>query len=322
LIDNAYMFSIKPIARRWYELLAGKIFGTLKHNAPFFEIRYSWYIKHHHTLKRFAAMKRVTEQMNRVVQEHLDSGFLTKVEYRKIKEPDQELDFTIRYFLGAEAKQSINRIQGHILNRRKRETIGQVSIKEGEKKEDAKNDDLSVLKSGADTELPITGKVTNKAANFAAEKDTGDKGETTLAITTLETHLLPDQKEIFGRLTTDFSITEVKAYELTKKYPSDEITSQIEALEHRGETITANRAGFLIRAIEENYSYPEGCERALAEREVKRKLIDRKSRIDECEFCDERGWREIKSEQDEHYGLMHECTHNAEIENLLEDHRT
>jgi hypothetical protein len=104
LIDNAYMFSIKPIARRWYELLAGKIYGTLKHNAPYFEIRYSWYIKHHHTLKRFVAMKRVTEQMNRVVQEHLDSGFLTKVEYRKIKEPEQELDFLIRYYVGKSAQ--------------------------------------------------------------------------------------------------------------------------------------------------------------------------------------------------------------------------
>ncbi len=322
LIDNAYMFSIKPIARRWYELLAGKIFGTVKHNAPYFEINYSWYIKHHHTLKKYNERRRVVQQMNGVVQAHLDSGFLTKVEYRKIKESDQKEDFLIRYYVGSNAKKSINRIQGHILNRRKREVVGQVSVKESNNIETAKTGDSSPLKTISDTELPLSGKDAEEVANFQAGEDTRRGDEAVLSLTTLETHLLTNQKEIFIQLTSGFSITETKAYELVKQHPVEKITSQIEALEHRGETVTANRAGFLIRAIEENYSYPESYQQALKEREVKQKLIDRKSRIAECEFCDERGWREIKSEQDVHYGLMHECTHDAEIENLLEDHST
>lgn len=320
LIDNQYMFSVKPIARRWYELLAGKIYGTLKHNAPFFEIRYSWYIKHHHTLKKYYERRRVVQQMNRVVEEHLASGFITKVEYRKIKEPDQESDFLIRYFIGAAAKQSINRIQGAILNRRKREVSGQVSVKEVKATDEIKNGDLSPLKSAGDTELPLEEKVSKKTANLNADDKSEGREDTRLAMTTLTTHLMPVQKELFGRLTSDFSITESKAYEIVRKFPVQRITSQIDAFAHREETVKSNKAGFLIRAIEENYSFPESYSEALKEREAEQKRVERQKQIDACPICDERGYRNIKSERDIHYGLMHQCTHDTEIESQLEEH--
>ncbi len=319
LIDNAYMFSVKPIARRWYELLAGKIYGTLKYNAPYFEIRYSWYIKHHHTLKRFAAMKRVTEQMNRVVEEHLNSGFLTKVEYRKIKEPDGEQDFTIRYYVGKSAKESINRIQGHILNRRKREVGGEVSVKESADAGNAENGILSPLKIEDDTNLPLGEKVVAKAANSRAGKESNDREDVRLAITTLESQLLPIQKEVFNSLKTDFSITETKAYEMLKKYPVEIIQTQVEAFPFREDRITANRAGFLIKAIEENYSLPEAYLEKLKEKESAKRAAERQTKIDACRICDERGWRNIKSEQNTFYGVMHKCTHDPEIESQFEN---
>src|SRR5258708_26338702 len=52
--------------------------------------------------------------MDRVVRDHVASGYIIKVEYRAIKEPDQELDYIIRYFPGPGAGDSIARIQGHI----------------------------------------------------------------------------------------------------------------------------------------------------------------------------------------------------------------
>lgn len=321
LIDNAYMFSIKPIARRWYELLAGKIYGTLKYNAPYFEIRYSWYIKHHHTLKKFHQRFRIVEQMNRVVQEHLDSGFLTKVEYRKIKEPDREEDFLIRYFVGKSAKESINRIQGHILNRRKREATGQVSVKENAKTGNAENDILSPLKTADDTELPLGEKIVAETANFVAGEESESREEITLAITTLESQLLPIQKEIFNRLKTDFSITETKAYEMLKKYPVERIRTQVEAFAFREDRITANRAGFLIKAIEENYSFPESYLETLKQKETTKLAATRQAKIDDCAFCDEKGWRNVKSEKDNFYGLMHQCTHDPEIESQFDDHK-
>ena len=51
-IDNEYLFSVSPAARRWYELLASKIFGVMENRRGqqegFCEIRYSWYVERHH----------------------------------------------------------------------------------------------------------------------------------------------------------------------------------------------------------------------------------------------------------------------------------
>jgi hypothetical protein len=109
-IDNQYMFSVTPAAQRWYELLAAKLFGVIKNKGGYCEIRYSWYVKHHHTLKRYYERKRVVFQMNRLVDDHLRKGYISKVEYRVLKEPGQEIDYLIRYYPGEAAKHSIARI--------------------------------------------------------------------------------------------------------------------------------------------------------------------------------------------------------------------
>src|SRR5262249_20313932 len=101
---------VKPTARRWYELVAPKIFGVVKNKGEYCEIRYSWYIEHHHTLKRYYERYRVVFQMNRLVEDHLKQGYITRVEYRPVKEPGQELDWIIRYYPGEGAKESISRI--------------------------------------------------------------------------------------------------------------------------------------------------------------------------------------------------------------------
>jgi len=109
-IDNQYLFSVNPTARRWYELVAPKIFGVIKNKGEYCEIRYSWYIQHHHTLKRYFERYRVVFQMNRLVEEHLKQGYITRIEYRVVKEPGQEIDWIIRYYPGEAAKESIARI--------------------------------------------------------------------------------------------------------------------------------------------------------------------------------------------------------------------
>jgi hypothetical protein len=122
ILDNQYLFSVSPVARRWYELMAAKIFGVVKNNGQFCEIRYSWYIKHHHTLKRYYERFRVVQQMKRVVRDHIESGYLNKVEFRTIKERDQEVDFIMRYYPGPGARDSNIRIQSFIRERRSRKT--------------------------------------------------------------------------------------------------------------------------------------------------------------------------------------------------------
>ncbi|NOT49097.1 MAG: hypothetical protein HOP17_15260 [Acidobacteria bacterium] len=326
LIDNEYMFSVKPIARRWYELLAGKIYGTLKYNAPFFEIKYSWYIKHHHTLKKFNNLKRVTAQMNRVVQDHLDSGFLTRVEYRKFKEPDQELDFSIRYFVGAAAKSSINRIQGHISNRRKKEVAGPVSVKESQ---NAKNDQISGVRSEDGIEVPLEAKVVSEALNFDAQEKAEERRAVELAITTLETHLLPRQRELLTLMTVDFMITESRAYELLMEYPVYRVDLQVQAFEWRTTGIS-NKAGFLINAIEQNYALPDKFRDHLRAIEFEKEQTARQEREEElrsqkeiliaaCAICDQNGNRNIKLPEDPNYKAVHQCSHDPAIESTFED---
>ena len=326
LIDNEYMFSVKPIARRWYELLAGKIYGTLKYKAPFFEIRYSWYIKHHHTLKKFNGLKRVTAQMNRVVKDHLDSGFLTRVEYRKVKEPDQELDFSIRYFVGTAAKESIDRIQGHISNRRKKEIANYVSVRESQT---AKIDQISEISTEGGIELPLKVKDAAKTPNFDAQTNPESRGVVVLALTTLETHLLPTQRDLLTHLTAGFLITESKAYELLVKYPYERVNLQIRAFEFR-DVKAKNKAGFLINAIEQNYALPDKFqnhlntiklekERAEKEADADLRRQEKQAAIARCTICDERGHRNVKLPENPIYKALHICSHDPTIESKYED---
>lgn len=122
-IDNEYLFSVNPAARRWYELLAPKIFGVVDNRRGqqdgFCEIRYSWYIERHHTLKRHAKRYRVVEQMNDLIKDHKAFGYLEKVEYRAIREPGEDIDYIIRYYPGEGARRSVNRIRSHHPRRKK-----------------------------------------------------------------------------------------------------------------------------------------------------------------------------------------------------------
>src|SRR5918997_1526484 len=114
-IDNEYLFSVSPSARRWYELLAPKIFGVMENRRGkqerFCETRHSWYVERHHTLKRHSERYRVVEQMNDLIEDHKALGYVERVEYRAIREPGQEVDFIIRYYPGDGARRSISRIR-------------------------------------------------------------------------------------------------------------------------------------------------------------------------------------------------------------------
>jgi hypothetical protein len=118
ILDNQYLFSLRPAARRWYELMAAKIFGVVSNKGTFCEIRYSWYTQHHHTLKRYVEHKRVRFQMDRVIKDHIESGYIAKVEYRAMKEPDQLVDYIIRYYPGPGATASMDRVQTHLRHRK------------------------------------------------------------------------------------------------------------------------------------------------------------------------------------------------------------
>jgi hypothetical protein len=115
-VDNEYLFSVSPGARRWYELLAPSIFGVTNNarGPGFCEVRYSWYVERHHTLTRQSERWRVAQQMNKLIKDHKTFGYVSRVEYLEVKEPGQEADFIIRYWPGDGAKASTKRIRSRI----------------------------------------------------------------------------------------------------------------------------------------------------------------------------------------------------------------
>jgi hypothetical protein len=265
LIDNQYLFSVKPAARRWYELMAGKIFGVVKNNSKFCEIRYSWYIKHHHTLKRHFEPKRIKEQMNNVAKEHLATAYLEKVEYRKIQEPGKELDFIIRYYPGEAAKDSLERIQHHISKRRKtQKTLS-----------DASQTPKTILEpSGKGNEQP-------EAKNELLPAGLGDV-------------FTEEHETMTERLIVEFGVKPLKAIELIRKY-TDQARQQLAAYSFR-KIRPKNKAGWIIQAIENQYSLPDEYTEQLRIEADRRKIKESQEKIKSCELCkDSQGFIHFKT---------------------------
>jgi len=125
--------------------------------------------------------------------------------------------------------------------------------------------------------------------------------------------------ELLDRLRREFDVAEAKARELIRDFPGEKIRAQLDSFSHRHEQVQ-NMSGFIIRAIESDYSLPEGYLDLLKKKERAQGERARKSAIEACSFCDDAGQRNIKSEIDTFYGLLHECTHDREVENQFEDH--
>lgn len=132
--------------------------------------------------------------------------------------------------------------------------------------------------------------------------------------------LPPDSRELYNRLRDEFDVAEIKAVELVRNFPAANIKAQIESFSYRRENVE-NKSGFIIRAIEKDYSLPEGYLELLKKKERSKAEKARKTAIAACLFCDDCGTRNVKSEQDKFYGLLHECTHDSEVESQFEDHQ-
>jgi hypothetical protein len=281
--DNQYLFSVGPAARRWYELMAAKIFGVVKNKGSFCEIRYSWYIQHHHTLKRLYHRFRVVEQMNRVVRDHIDSGYLRSVEYRAIKEPDQEIDYIIRYYPGEGATDSIVRIQGHLSSNRS-------------KRRSAQKDQLSA-KIGEWT-TPPRKKILVEIPQ------------------TLITESQAQEEQLTIRLFRQFGITPLKALHLVHNNRGATV-KQLEYWPHRNVQIKGGLAGWMIAAIERNYPPSPGFAEAQRRQTEAAAAEARLEAIATCSFCNGRGFIEVESTGPDGHGTVRLCTHNPNIENPL-----
>lgn len=282
VFDNQYLFSVNPAGRRWYELMAAKIFGVVKNKGRFCEIRYSWYVQHHHTLKRAYEHKRVRFQMDRVVRDHLESGYIEKIEYRAIKEPDQVTDYIIRYYPGEGARESIARIQGHLYRRKNPKKIV-VSTTEAADQGDEREQEIEA----AGQPIEALG----------------------LSAVTIE------DERLIARLIVEFGIASAKAYELVNT-KGEATLLQLEAWPFR-DVKAKNIAGWMIEAIENNYSAPLDYLQDKQKRKERQQLEERQVIIRTCSLCDASGHRFVKSERYPN-GAMKKCTHDPAIESKIE----
>lgn len=152
----------------------------------------------------------------------------------------------------------------------------------------------------------------NRARLTAAEKTNGNKAKR-------EYQPPPASREVFDRLRKEFDVAEAKVIELVQKFPIEKIKAQVESFPYRRETVK-NMSGFIIRAIENDFSLPEGYVDLLKKKEREKAEKARQTAINACPLCDDNGHRNVKSEMDTFYGVLHECTHDPETEKQFEDH--
>ena len=110
-----------------------------------------------------------------------------------------------------------------------------------------------------------------------------------------------------------FGITGDKARELVKSH-REAVEAQIAAYPYReADKPRKNAAGWLIAAVEGNYTLPLAY---LEEQEKKReaaKSKERRGAVENCQLCDEKGWRRIRTPEYPN-GAMKSCSHDPNTE--------
>jgi hypothetical protein len=211
--------------------------------------------------------------MNRVVRDHMGSGYLAKVEYRAVKESDQEIDYIIRYYPGLGATASMDRIQIHMQHGR------------------ASRRHLAQVRSGNPTTEPST--------HEQSEKPLG------LSVVT------SDHVNLISELVLKFGVNRNKAYHLVMTRP-ETVKFQIEVWPLR-RVVPRNRAGWMIQAIENNYEPPSSYLNQKEEEEKQRDIALGRATVQQCDFCDDNGFRYLKTKQYPN-GAMRLCSHDPSVE--------
>jgi hypothetical protein len=113
-------------------------------------------------------------------------------------------------------------------------------------------------------------------------------------------------------------VGETKARSLVKKH-REATEAQIAAYPYRevGKP-RKNAAGWLVAAIEGNYTLPALYLEEQEKKQQASKAKEQRSGIERCHLCDEQGWRRVKSEQYPN-GAMKRCTHDPEAEAKYSD---
>lgn len=122
--------------------------------------------------------------------------------------------------------------------------------------------------------------------------------------------LTEEQNLLIERLQKDFSVKVVKATNLVLQQ-LEATKLQLAAWSYRDQSQIQDKAGWIIKAIEQEYELPQAYLDAVKEQEQREKARRTKVAIAECKLCDESGTRFIR-----HNGQQYvkRCTHDKTIE--------
>jgi hypothetical protein len=127
----------------------------------------------------------------------------------------------------------------------------------------------------------------------------------------------PEEEQLVSKL-VQFGVAEARARSLVKTH-REAAEAQIAAFPYRGEEKPRkNAAGWLIAAIEGNYTLPVAY---LEEQEKKRQAVkvkEQRSAVEGCQLCDQKGWRRIRTPEYPD-GAMKRCTHDPKVEARYSD---
>jgi hypothetical protein len=198
-------------------------------------------------------------------------------------------------------------------------TLKQLSSGSGNrKKKSSENSSVEPPKKENRPDIPKREKEAATAQNFASGTISDNQSDLPLS-ENLPSQMTAEHLEAIRQLHIEYQVAYDKSVKLVRESLAETL-KQLDAFPFR-EIQPKNKAGFLIEAIEQKYSLPETYSAHLREMEAAEIYAKRQKRIDDCSICDDRGYRNVKSERDIHFGVMHECTHDTEIESQFEDHK-
>jgi hypothetical protein len=121
------------------------------------------------------------------------------------------------------------------------------------------------------------------------------------------------EEENFVTKLHGFGVSEKKARELVKTR-REAVEAQIAAYPYREKgKPRKNAAGWLIAAIEGNYTLPVAYLEEQKKKGQAVKAKEQRSAVENCQLCDQKGWRRIRTPQYPD-GAMKQCSHDPEIE--------
>jgi hypothetical protein len=110
-LDYEYMKMLPPISQRFYEIVSYQVYAALKHRNPRAKLLYSDYCAYS-TAKRYFDFDHVKKQMYKVLRPHVQSGYISKVEYEAITNENGEADWWMYYTPGMNADREYKAFTG------------------------------------------------------------------------------------------------------------------------------------------------------------------------------------------------------------------